>query len=78
MLDTKILINSNIYDAQQGSRFMSCDLKYLFLATPMLQPEYKKIRIRFFPQDIIEKYNFMNKVSYGYVYMNHKINVWTK
>ena len=37
MLETKILLNSIIYDSQQGSRLMSCDLKYFFLATPMLQ-----------------------------------------
>ena len=46
---------------------MICDLKYFFLATPMLQPEYMNIHIRFFSQDIIEKYNLMNKVSDGYI-----------
>ena len=55
MLEMKLLVNSTISDAQQGARFMSCELKDLFLATPMLQPEYMKIHILFFLQDIIEK-----------------------
>ena len=45
MIETKILLNSIISDAQQGDRFMICDLKYFFLGTPMLQPEYMKIHI---------------------------------
>ena len=55
MIKTKTLLNSIIYDAQKGARFMSCNLKYFFLTTPMLQPEYMKTRIEFFPQDMIEK-----------------------
>ena len=58
MLETKIFLNIIISDAQQGDIFMRCDLKYLLLATPMLQLEYMKIYIRYFPQDIIEKIQF--------------------
>ena len=57
---------------------MICDLKYFFLATPMLQPEYMKIYIQLFLQDIIEEYNSMNKVSDVYVYINQKRSLWTK
>ena len=48
ILEIKILLNSIISDAQQGARFMSCDLTSLFLATSMLQPEYTKTHINFF------------------------------
>ena len=72
MLEMKLLLNSIISYAQQGSILMICDLEYFFLATKMLQPEYMKIHIHFFPQYIIEKYNSMNKASYGYVYIKTK------
>ena len=55
MIETKLLIDSIISDSQQGYIFMICDLKYFFLATPMLQPEYMEIHIQLFLQDIIEK-----------------------
>ena len=42
MLETKLFLNSIIYDAQQGAILMSCDLRDFVLSTPMLQPELKK------------------------------------
>jgi len=35
MLETKILLNSVISDADRGARFMSADMKYHYLMTPM-------------------------------------------
>ena len=35
MMETKILLNSVISDAQQGARFLSADLKDHFLQTPI-------------------------------------------
>ena len=63
MLEMKLLLNIIISDAQQGAIFMSCDLKYL--------PEYTKTHIQF-PQDMIEKYNLMNKVLDRNVYIKIK------
>ena len=40
MLETKVLVNSTISDAKRGSIFMSADLKYFFLATPMEGDEF--------------------------------------
>ena len=37
MLEMKLLLNSILSEAKQGYIFMSCDIKELFLATPMLQ-----------------------------------------
>ena len=54
MIETKLLLNSVISDAQQGSIFMICDLKGFFLATPMIQPEYMKIHIQFFRKILLK------------------------
>ena len=43
ILETKLSISSVIYDANQGTRFCSYDLKGLFLASPMYRPEYIRI-----------------------------------
>ena len=40
LLESKLLFNSTISDARQGTRFMSCDLKDSFLETPMSRAEY--------------------------------------
>ena len=61
-----MIINSTISDSKRGARFMSADLKDHFLASPMNRPEYMKIPYKYFPDDIIQKYNLQNKVSNGY------------
>ena len=43
LIETQLLLKSLISGAKDGARFMSCDLKDLFLATPILKPEYMKI-----------------------------------
>ena len=35
LLETKLIINSVIFNAKDGAKFMSYDLKDFFLATPM-------------------------------------------
>ena len=72
LLDTKMIINSTISDSKRGARFMSADLKDHFLASPMNRPEYMKIPYKYFPDDIIQKYNLQNKVSNGYIYIKIK------
>ena len=73
LLETKLLINSVISDASKGARFMSCDLKDFFLASPMDKPEYMRIAIKHFPPDIIQRYHIRNIVhDDGYVYVKIK------
>ena len=72
LLETKVMINSVLSDAHKGARFMSCDLKDFFLATPMKNPEYMRINYKHFPQDIIDKYNLSSLVSGGYIYVKIK------
>ena len=52
LLETKILLNSVISDAKNGARFLSMDLKDMFLHTPMDKPEFMKVQLKYFPQDI--------------------------
>ena len=69
LLETKILLNNTISDAEKGAHFMSLDLNHFFLATPMPNPEYMKVAYKYFPQDIIDKYELNKKVHQGYIYI---------
>ena len=72
MLETKILL-SVISDAHNGANFFTLDIKDFFLATPMPQPEHMKIHLKIFPQDIIDQYELLQKVTAdGYVYVKIK------
>ena len=57
MLETKLLFNSTISDAKKGARFMSLDLKDMFLQSEMKKPEYMWIPYKYFPPDIVTRYN---------------------
>ena len=73
LVESKLLINSTISDAKKNARFLSADLKDHFLASPMRNPEFMKIHISKFPQDIIEQYNLREKMdSKGFVYIKIK------
>ena len=43
LIETKLLLNSIISDSKKGARFMSLDLKDMFLMTPMETPEFMKV-----------------------------------
>ena len=53
MLETKLLFNSTISNTKHGDRFMSLDLKDMFLQSEMEKPEYMWIPFKYFPKDII-------------------------
>ena len=66
LLETKIMLNSVVWDADKGARFMTLDLKDLFLASPMNNPEYIKMSQHYTPPDIIQKHMLQNlKGVYG-------------
>ena len=70
LLETKLLLNSVISDAHKGARFLTCDLKDFFLASPMEEKEYMRIHIKHFPQDIRDQYNINNIVhTNNFVYI---------
>ena len=79
LFETKILLNSIISDTKSGARFLSIDLKYMFLHTPMDQPEYMKDLIKDFPNDIKEKYHLETIEHYVYICIsNQKRYAWFK
>ena len=73
LLETKILFNSVISDARNhGAKFLSMDLKDMFLHTPMEKPEYMKVHIKYFPDDIIQQYALKEITHNGYIYIKIK------
>ena len=77
LLETKLLLNSVISDAQKGARFSCADLKDFFLATPMERPEYMGINWKHIPEDIREQYKLYDLKSGDYVYVKiKKRHVW--
>ena len=73
LLETKLLVNSTISNAKKGARFMAMDIKDFFLATPMKRAEYMRVKYKYFPQDIIKRYNLDKlKTSDDYVYIKIK------
>ena len=52
LLETKILINSVVLDAAKGARFFSTIIKDYFLAIPMRNSEYMKVKFKHLPEDM--------------------------
>ena len=69
MIETKLLINSTISDADKGARFATLDLKDMFLHMKMDDPEYMKVSLKYFPPDIIQRYNLHALIHNGYITM---------
>ena len=68
LLTVKLLLNSII--STPGAKFLGLDIKDFYLNTPMARPEYMRLRLAYFPEDVIEHYNLKDKVdSKGFVYV---------
>ena len=72
LLETKLLLNSTISDADKGAKFLSLDLKDFFLCSTMTIPEYMKIPVKHIPDEIIELYKIKSLIHNGYVYVKIK------
>ena len=73
LLETKILLNSTISDANKGARFMSADIKDHFLVTLIWDSEYIRVKYHYFLQDIKDRYNLDLKVTPSrYIYIKIK------
>lgn len=72
LLETKLLFNSVISDANKGARFCFMDLKEMFFHTPMKEPEYMKMLLKYFPDDINIKYDLSNLAHNDHVYFKIK------
>ena len=68
LLETKFLLNSVLSNDDKEDRFMSCNLKYFFLATHMVESKYMRIHIKDLPPDIIKHYNVTSLFHNDYVY----------
>ena len=68
LVETKLLVNSVISDADKGARFACCALKDFFLATPMASQEYMKIHKKYLLLDIITHHNLQSIMHNDYVY----------
>ena len=72
-METKLLLNINIYDAHKGARFLSLNIKDVFLQTYMKRAEYMGTYSKDFLADIREKYNIDELITdNGYVYWQIK------
>ena len=72
LAEAKILFNSVISDSTHGARFMTCDLKDHFLASPMKNPHYMRIKWDNIPEDIKLRYNLHSLLHNGYIYVKIK------
>ena len=63
LLTVKLLLNSII--STPNAKFMTLNLKDLYLMTPMKRYNYFCIKLDLFPQDIINKYNLTSKVDHN-------------
>ena len=68
MLTSKLLLNSVV--STPGVKFMTIDIKYFYLNTPMERFEYTQLKLSNLPEDFIKQYNLTYKVTKdGYVYI---------
>ena len=67
LVTSKILWNSTL--STPGARYMCADVKNFYLCTPMDDPEYMKMKIELFPEEIIEQYGLREKVHKGFVWI---------
>eukprot|EP00804_Cyclotella_cryptica_P029060 CCRYP_005247-RA/>CCRYP_005247-RA protein AED:0.20 eAED:0.15 QI:0/0/0/1/0/0/4/0/830 len=58
MLTTKILLNSVI--STKGARFMTIDIKDFYLNTPMVRPEYMRLKLSDIPTTSLNSTNLTN------------------
>ena len=69
LLETKLLLDSVISDANRGARFLTLDIKDFFLQSYLKDPEYMRIHSRYFTQEFRDVYKLHNKINTdGYVY----------
>ena len=61
MLTIKLLLNSII--STPGAKFMAINIKYFYLNTPLVKSEFLRMKLSYFPDDVIEHYKLKDKVD---------------
>ena len=73
ILETKLLINSVIFDTKKGAKFLTADLLNYVIQTIIIEPEFIRVKTKYFPEDIIKQYDIQEKIAQdGYVYCKFK------
>eukprot|EP00957_Ditylum_brightwellii_P199476 15205707-Ditylum_brightwellii.AAC.1 len=75
LLETKLLINSIIYNADNGAQLLGLGIKDFFLQTPLppREREYMRIQKKYFDKEFIQEYNLQDRLNEdGYVYCEIK------
>ena len=67
IITIKLLLNSVL--STPGAKFMTANINFFYLGTPMEVHEYMKIKYDMIPQEIKEKYNLEKIVHNRYVYI---------
>ena len=57
----KSLVNSVM--STPGVRFVTIDIKDFYLNTPLYRPEYLRMKLSYFPEDVIEHYKLKEKID---------------
>ena len=55
LLTVKLLLNSAI--STPNAKFITIDIKYFYLNTPMARSEYMRLKLRDLPENVISHYN---------------------
>ena len=79
LIDTKKLVNSTISDAHMGARFMTADIKYCFLMTPLPKGdrEYMRIHSKYFDNKFRTLHTLHDKVhDDGFVYCKIQLGMY--
>ena len=74
ILTINLLFNSVVITP--GTLFMTIDIKYFYLNTPMDQFEYMKLKLNNLPEDFVDRYQLKPKADKSgqvYVETNNKI-----
>ena len=68
LLTIKLLFDGVV--STPGAKFMTIDIKNFYLNTPLERPEYLRMKLSYFPEDVIEHYQLKDKVdAKGFLYV---------
>ncbi|KAL7474369.1 hypothetical protein ACHAW6_000343 [Cyclotella cf. meneghiniana] len=75
MLVAKLLFNSII--STPDAKFMTIDIPNFYLMTPLMRPEYLRVKLTDIPAEIIKEYKLRKKVNKNsFVFISDKRHVW--
>ena len=74
---TKLKLLLDIIVSTLNVKFMTIDIKYFYLNTPVAQSEYMRLKLPNLPNSVVQKYNLAKKtIRDRYVYVEIKQGVY--